>query len=120
MKEQTIKDPPMCHTCGEQPALLCMKRGHIKSDLYRENMKLKIKGEVMKKVITYHFCDVCGRREVSDSYKPNDWEEINYKSSWNSGCHSGHLEKKFLACESCLKENSKKLFKKLLGYFKAQ
>jgi hypothetical protein len=74
----------------------------------------------MKQVITYHFCDVCGRREVSDCDRPRDWQEISYKETWREGVHAGNTDKKFLACEACLKEDSKKLFKKLLGYFKAQ
>jgi hypothetical protein len=72
----------------------------------------------MKKVVTYHFCDVCGRREVFESDRPLDWEFINYSKTWKDGAHAGNTDCKFLACEACLKEDSRKLFTKLLGIFK--
>lgn len=74
----------------------------------------------MKITIIRHACDVCGRREDYSGDRPRDWQEISYKETWRDGCHAGNTEKKFLACEACLKEDSKKLFSKLLGIFKAQ
>lgn len=72
----------------------------------------------MKQVLIYYFCDVCGRREMSNSDKPRDWQIIKYKQSWQSGGHSGDHSMDFLACEACLKEDKKKLFGKLLEFFK--
>jgi hypothetical protein len=74
----------------------------------------------MKQVVTHHFCDVCQRREVFSGEKPNDWEFISYGKTWRSGSHAGIHELNFLACEACLKEDSPKLFSKLLAAFKSR
>jgi hypothetical protein len=73
----------------------------------------------MKITTVTHICDVCGRRENASFDKPWHWEFIYYGKTWSSGGHSGDREEKFLACEACLKEDSRKLFKKLLDLFKA-
>lgn len=73
----------------------------------------------MKIITVTHLCDVCGRREHSNYDKPHDWEFISYGKTWSSGSHAGNRDEKFLACEACLKEDSKKLYRKLLNLFKA-
>ncbi len=68
-----------------------------------------------KNVRTFHSCDVCNDTVETD-HKPNEWEFIYYGESWQIGAHKGLRDKKFLACDKCLK-GERKFFSLLLKLF---